>query len=223
MTQMLIRNAERSRPIAEPLQTRAILSVVRARTGFTLLEIMVALVLTTIVVVVAYAMAQASFDARISLSTHLRQVESARALRELLRDALRNARAPQRPGDPGVVLTGNRLSFVAAGGAAPLDPDYDWQISITPSSRGLQFVAVPLGHAPATQVAFIVPDVTRWDVRMLDPQGSAWLADWSEPKVMPRAVEISFWNGAHTAIAPLHLVLWTGSLAAAGRDSIPWQ
>jgi prepilin-type N-terminal cleavage/methylation domain-containing protein len=193
---------------------------VRAKTGFTLLEIMVALVLTSIVVMVGYAMAQASFDARTSLATHLRQVESARALRELLRDALRNARAPQRPGDPGVVLSGNRLSFVAAGGAAPLDPDYDWQITIAPSGRGLQFVAIPLGHAPATQVAFTVPGVTRWSVQLLSPQGADWLSDWSEPKLMPRAVMISFWNGARPAIAPLHLVLWTSALT---RDSVPWS
>jgi prepilin-type N-terminal cleavage/methylation domain-containing protein len=193
---------------------------VRAKSGFTLLEIMVAIVLTSIVVLVAYAMAQATFDARATLATHLRQTESARALRELLRDALRNARAPQRPGDPGVTLSQNNLSFVAAGGAAPLDPDYDWQITLSPTPRGLQFTAVPLGHAPATQVSFLVPDVTRWDVRLLAPQGADWLADWSEPKVMPRAVTISFWNGTRTAIAPLHLVLWTGALA---KDSIPWS
>jgi prepilin-type N-terminal cleavage/methylation domain-containing protein len=179
--------------------------------GFTLLEIMVAIMLTSIVVMVAYAMAQATFDARARLGSRLHQIESARALRELLRDALRNARAPQRPGDPGMSLSNGRLSFVAAGGAAPLDPDYDWLFTITPGPRGLDVVAAPIGHAPQMQVAFRVSDVTRWDVQMLAPQGSQWLTEWTEPKVMPRAVTIAFWNGSEPASAPLHLVLWTGT------------
>jgi len=190
--------------------------------GFTLLEIMVALVLTSIVVMVAYAMAQATFDARARLGSRLHQIESARALRELLRDALRNARAPQRPGEPGMSLSNDRLSFVAAGGAAPLDPDYDWLITVTPGPRGLEFVAVPLGHAPPAQVSFRVPDVTRWTVRLLAPQGSQWQSEWTEPKLMPRAVAVAFWNGSEPASAPLHLVLWTSSLPAA-HDSLPWS
>jgi prepilin-type N-terminal cleavage/methylation domain-containing protein len=191
------------------------------RRGFTLIEIMVALVLTSIVVMVAYAMAQATFDARARVGARLHQIESAHALRELLRDALRNARAPQHPGDPGMSLSNGRLSFVAAGGAAPLDPDYDWLVTITPSARGLEVVAVPLGHAPATQVSFRVSDVTRWDVQLLAPQGSHWLNAWSEPKLMPRAVAIAFWNGDTPASAPLHLVLWTSNLPA--HDSLSWS
>ncbi len=87
----------------------------RARpVGFTLLEVMVAFMLTGLVVVVAYAAAQAGIDARTRVTTGLHAVQSSRAAREMLRDALHNARAPQDSGDPrgGFALVNNTLSFV---------------------------------------------------------------------------------------------------------------
>lgn len=192
------------------------------RGGFTLLEVMVAIVLTSIVVAIAYAMAQAGIDARTRLTVRLRRVQSARAAREILRDALRNARAAQRAGDPrgGVVLSNDTLSFVAAGGATPLDPDYDWMFTIAPGRGGLHVTAVAVGHAPPAQVAFSVPEVTRWDVWMLAPDGRTWRTTWGEPTLMPRAVVIAFWNGDRLSGSPLHVVLWPGS-APAVADSLP--
>lgn len=186
------------------------------RSGFTLLEVMVAVVLTTIVVMAAYAMAQAGFDARARLTTHLRTVQSARAAREILRDALRNARAPDHPGDPtgGVTLSNGTLSFVSAGGATPLDPDYDWRFTIAPTRSGLAVSAVAIGHAQPARVSFVVPDVTRWDVRLLSPDGQTWRADWTDPTLMPRAIVIGFWNGDHLSGLPMHLVLWPSSTPA---------
>ena len=73
---------------------------------------MVAIVLTTLVVLLAYSAAQVSYDAHARLSADLRALQQGRALRELLQDALRSARAPQRPGDPLFTLHAGRLSFV---------------------------------------------------------------------------------------------------------------
>ena len=56
--------------------------------GFTLLEVMVAIVLTGLVVLLAYGAAQVSYDAHARLSAELRALQQARALRELLQDAL---------------------------------------------------------------------------------------------------------------------------------------
>ena len=111
------------------------------RSGFTLLEVMVAIVLTSLVVLLAYAAAQVSFDARARLGANLRTLQGARAVRALLQDALRNARTPQRQGDAGFTLKDGRLSFVAAGGAPPLDPDYDWLVTLQPRSGGLDLSA----------------------------------------------------------------------------------
>lgn len=175
--------------------------------GFTLLEVMVAIVLTSLVVLLAYGAAQVSYDARARLSAELRAVQGARAMRELLQDALRNARGPQRLGDPGFTLRAGRLSFVAAGGAPPFDPEFDWLITIEPRSDGLELVAMPVGRAPPAHVAFRVPGVTRWDVRVLPPAGSQWLEAWPWSGVMPRAVAIALWRDSVTVGLPLQMAL----------------
>jgi prepilin-type N-terminal cleavage/methylation domain-containing protein len=181
------------------------------RPGFTLLEIMVGLVITSIVVLLAYGVAQVGYDARARLVDHLRDVESARAMRTLLGDALRNVRTPERPDDPGFVLANGGLSFVAAGGAPPLDADYDWLIHVGPGAHGLELVATPLGHATAAQVTFRAPDITRWDVRVLDADGAQWIQDWSTQRITPRAITIAFWHNSVTAGLPLEVVLWPGT------------
>jgi prepilin-type N-terminal cleavage/methylation domain-containing protein len=205
-----------------PVRIVAALSAPKRREGFTLLEVMVAIVLTSIVVAVAYAMAQAGIDARTRLTDHLRTTQSARAAREILRDALRNARAAQTAGDPrgGIVLSNDTLSFVAAGGAAPLDPDYDWRFTIAPGRNGLTVAATALGHAQPATVAFRIPEVTRWTVWLLAPDGHTWRTGWTEPVLMPRAVVVGLWNGNHLSGLPLHVSLWPGATPVTA-DSLP--
>src|SRR2546427_12079374 len=109
---------------------------------------MVAIVLTSLVVLLAYAAAQVSFDARARLGANLRTLQGARAVRALLQDALRNARTPQRQGDAGFTLKDGRLSFVAAGGAPPPRPGYDLLGALPPRAGGLDPSGGPLRHAP---------------------------------------------------------------------------
>jgi prepilin-type N-terminal cleavage/methylation domain-containing protein len=182
-----------------------------ARAGFTLLEVMLALVLTGLVVLVAYAAAQVSFEARARLTSTLHEDDRLRAIRVLLRDALRNARAPQRASAPGFTLANGRLSFVASGGAAPLDPDYDWLITAQAGAQGLEVDAVPLGHARSARITFRAPSVTRWQVHVLALDDSAWQDDWSAPTVLPRAASLVFWQGTTPVGQPMDVVLWSGN------------
>src|SRR5438132_12518229 len=94
--------------------------------GFTLLEVMVAIVLTGLVVLLAYGAAQVSYDAHARLRADVDALLEAQALRGLLQDALPSARVPQRPGDPRFTLHTCRLSFVTAGVVPPLDPVFHW-------------------------------------------------------------------------------------------------
>src|SRR2546427_10980173 len=110
--------------VASPGRLAELSAGMRRTSGFTLLEVMVAIVLTSLVVLLAYGAAQVSYDAQARLGADLRALQQARALRELLQDALRSARAPQRPGDPLFTLHAGRLSFMTPGGGPPLDPDY---------------------------------------------------------------------------------------------------
>src|SRR5438128_4553107 len=139
---------------------------------------MLAIMLTGLVVLLAYGAAQVSYDAHARLSADLRALQQARALRELLQDALRSARAPQRPGDSPFTLHAGRLSFVTAGGGPPLDPDYDWLLTIGPNADGLELSATPVGRVPAAVLTIRVPEVTRWDVRALAPSPPHWLEAW---------------------------------------------
>ena len=185
--------------------------------GFTLLEVMLAIVLTGLVVLLAYGAAQVSYDAQARLRANIGALQEARALRELLQDALRSARAPQRPGDPRFTLHAGRLSFVTAGGGPPIDPDYDWLVTIEPGADGLEFSATPVGRAPATVVTFRVPGVTRWDVRALAPSQLQWLEEWPQTTLLPRAVAITMWHDSTQLGLPLQArLLARAPLATAG-------
>src|SRR3989449_8192952 len=149
---------------------------------------MLALVPPSLIVLLAYGAAQVSYDAHARLTADLRAWQQARALRELLRDELRSARAPQRPGDPLFTLHAGRLSFVTAGGGPPLDPDYDWLLTIGAGSGGLELSAIPVRRPAAAVVAIRFPTGTRWDVQARAAGAAPWLEGWPATSVMPRAV-----------------------------------
>jgi prepilin-type N-terminal cleavage/methylation domain-containing protein len=181
--------------------------------GFTLLEVMVAIVLTSLIVLLAYSAAQVSYDAHARLSAELRALQQADALRELLQDALRGARVPQRPDDLRFELRAGRLSFVTAGGGPPLDPDYDWLVTVEPNADagGLELSATPVGRAPAVVVTIRVPDVTRWDVRALAPSRPQWLEEWPRTTLLPRAVAITMWHDSTPLGLPLQVRVLAGA------------
>ena len=114
------------------------------------------------------------------------------------------------------------MSFVAAGGGPPLDSDYDWLVTIGPSSDGLALQATPVGRAPPAQVVVRLSGVTRWEVRVLAPRGSQWLEEWPKTTVMPRAVAIRFWHDSEPIGLPLHVVRSLAQpIAASGEDAAP--
>lgn len=183
--------------------------------GFTLIEVMVAIVLMSVVALTAYGAARVSFDAHARLGGALRTQQRVRATRELLQDVLRNARMPQRSEDTTFALHGEHLSFVAAGAGPPFDPDYDWRITIGPDSGGLELVAVPLGRGPPTEVRLHLPDVTRWEVQVLASDEPTWLrvwpaAAWPAATSVPRAVAITLWDRSGSVDVPLEVALVSG-------------
>lgn len=172
------------------------------RSGFTLLEVMVAIVITSVVALLAVAAAQVSVESQERLDASLRGVRSDRAMRQMLLDLLHNVRPPRRAGDTSLVLKGDTLWLVAAG-AAPLDPDYDWLVKLHLGPAGLEVAAASLGRSPSARIAFRVPRVTRWEVSLLPPGGSEWQREWSQAAVLPRGVTISFWHDSVPLGSPL--------------------
>lgn len=174
--------------------------------GFTLLEILVAVVLTSLIALIAYSVLQVSLGARDRLTLALNSAQRSRATREVLVDALRNLRTPQRRGDTTFVLGGDTLTFVSAGGGAPLDAECDWRVTIAPANGGLRFYATPVGRAPVVAVSFLLPGVTRMDVRVLAPTGNDWLDTWAPTMITPRAVAITLWDHSRVIDPPVRVV-----------------
>jgi prepilin-type N-terminal cleavage/methylation domain-containing protein len=175
-------------------------------TGYTLLEILVAVVLTSLVALIAYGALHMSLGARERLGVAMADEQRSRVTRELLADVLRNMRTPQRQGDTTFTLGGDTLMVVAAGGGPPLDADCDWRVTITPDAGGLRFIATPVGRAPMAEVVFRLPGVTRMDVRVLAPTGSEWLDTWPASMVVPRAIAITFYNHGKRLDPPVRVV-----------------
>jgi hypothetical protein len=180
---------------------------------------MVALMLTGLVALVAYAAAHLSLETRARLDEDLARVQRTRILREVLQDALRNARPPQRLGDTTFGLADGRLMFIAAGAGPPFDPDYDWRITVEADSGGLELVGLPVGRAPAARVALRVRGVTRCDVQVLPPDGSDWVSEWPPTAAMPRAIAVTLLHQDTPVGPPLEVTL-TPRYTAEGEDAI---
>src|SRR5438128_10913997 len=83
--------------VAAPGRLAELSAGMRRTSGFTLLEVMVAIVLTSLVVLLAYGAAQVSYDAQARLGAERQGLQRARALGEPLPDAAHTAPPPQPP------------------------------------------------------------------------------------------------------------------------------
>ena len=187
--------------------------------GFTLLEVMIALVLTSIVALMAFGAARVTAESHAIIVNRLAVVRSDRAARQTLLDLLHNARPPRARTDTSFALSGDTLRFTAAG-ASPLDPEYDWLVSIEPGDSGLSLVARSMGRGPAASTVLRLPRITRWEVRVLPPRGNEWKNVWTPAPVMPEAVAITLWEGDSVAGPPLTVRLSDASSAPAEADFI---
>ena len=193
----------------------------RPAAGFTLLELMIAVALAGVVALLVYGAAQAGLDTEGRLAVNRRRLQSARTMRTLLQDALRNARPAVRPGPPAFTLEprlsalgepADRLSFVAAGGLPPLTSDADWLVTVEPTPAGLSLTAKPLGVRAPTPVAALLPGITGLKIRVQAPGTvSRWTDSWAFLYIMPRAVELTYWTDSGPADLPLRVLLPLGA------------
>ena len=194
-----------------------------ARFGFTLLELLVALVLAGVVALLVYGAAAAGTDTAARLRAERRSVQAVRAFRATLEDALRNARPARQRGDTTFRLEArgdpqgrpyDRLSFVTAGALPPLTADADWAVTLEPTPEGLQLVAVPIGLAAPTPVVLRLPQFRGGlDIRVLTMgQVPEWSKRWIFPTLVPRAIALTFWTDSGPAGAPWHLTLPLGGV-----------
>ena len=193
----------------------------RGGRGFTLLELLVALVLAGVVALLVYGAADAGRETHARLVARRRALQIDRAFRATVEDALRNARPTRTYGDTAFWIEArrdgrgrpiDRVWFVTAGGLPPLTADADWEVSLEPGSQGLELVATPVGMAQPLRVVTRYPGVTGLAVRVLGfGSPPEWTDRWIFPSFVPRAIELTYWGERGPVGDPVRLALPLGS------------
>ncbi|MBC7895495.1 MAG: type II secretion system protein [Cytophagaceae bacterium] len=174
--------------------------------GFTLIEVVIALVITGLVVTLAYAAVQGGLDTRDRLARQREQREALITVRAMIRDALRHA-LPGVPGGPEVFSLVNRVTtrgvstdsvtFLTRGVSPPYGTSAAWRVTVNVDTAGLHFVAAPGSGAGGEMVMAVVPGVTGLDVQATGRgMVSSWRSDWSDPSVAPQGATFSFSDAA---------------------------
>lgn len=188
------------------------------RRAFTLVEVMIALVVTGLVVTLAYATTQAGFDVEARLDRHRDAGERDVALRAILTDALRHQVDGTRGGDEVFAIadraaangaSADSLQLTTRGMVAPLGASAQWSVSLWLSGDTLQLEGRPLDAASdAVPVTARLTGVQQFDVQALGRGlAAAWRGDWPEPDVAPDAIALSVRRAER---APLSIVVRRG-------------
>jgi prepilin-type N-terminal cleavage/methylation domain-containing protein len=182
------------------------------RRAFTLIEIMVALVVTSLVVSLAYAATQAGFDTEERLTRARDGAESEAVARTLIADALRHAVPGIRGGTPVFTIsdvrdagggTSHGLRFVTRGLVPPLGTSAPWEMTLWPGPEGLTVRARPLEGSESSGISALLPNVKRIGVRVRSRDHRAgWLGAWTDIDVSPTAVSIAFLDAAGRPLGP---------------------
>ena len=203
------------------------------RRGLTLLELLVALVLTSIVALLVYGSATAGTEAQRRLRENEHALQRARALRATLQDALRNVRPITKEGETTLVVVRgvdargrprDRLSFITAGGLPPLTGS-DWLVTLRPTPQGLQLVASALDVRAPARVLGPIPGVTGLRVRLVRTDSDTASVRIAPPQsetgesglnpdqtALPRAVEITYWSDSGAVGSPLRMAIPMGAM-----------
>ena len=169
------------------------------RHGFTLLEVVVALVITGMVALVAYAALDGGIATRGRIDGPLRTRADGLAARAMLDDALRHI---VEHGDGEALVAdagsgGDVLTFYSRGVAEPFGASSLWRVQV----HGATIAAAPIDHV-APLLASELPGVQAIRVSTLAPDG--WHAGPVARGQSPQAMRVEFVPVAgQPAMAPL--------------------
>lgn len=167
------------------------------RTGFTLLEVMVALVVTSVVVALAYMTAQAGLDTGDRLTSYRERDQRAQLLRATVRDAVRHAVRGVRGGAPVFALVsredgGDSLAFETRGMESPFGASDVWRVSLWSDETGVHLWGAPAGDPPRRVIEMRVPSMRSLVVETLRPGPAAqWSHEWEDASITPEAVALT--------------------------------
>lgn len=169
------------------------------RSGFTLVEILVAVVVASLVATMAYGTSQAGFDTESRLDAHRTGMEREAALRVLVADALRHALQGARGGEPVFDLAdrlaadgspADSLRFATRGVVPPLGASASWDVSLWVQDGALRLAATPReAEERSPTVTARLDGVRGLDVQVLGRgPGAAWQQAWPERDLAPDAL-----------------------------------
>lgn len=175
------------------------------RNGFTLLELLVAIVVTGVVALLVYGIVGVALDTESRVTAQREVLQREIAFRAVLAEALRTVRqADLAQPETFVLEDGNvasgpprdRLSFVTAGGIPPLTADADWNVTVEATDDGLTLAAYPQGLAAPPLTVFLLPGVTGLDAEIVvpgrvQPRLPGAMAPLPAP---PALVSLVFWD-----------------------------
>jgi prepilin-type N-terminal cleavage/methylation domain-containing protein len=182
---------------------------VTARRGFTLLEVLVALVVSALVITLAYGAAQAGFDTEARLRERAAAAEARTAWRALLGDALRHVErgvaeddvvfdlAPAREG-----RGSDTLRLATRGIVPPLGTGDRWAVTLAPTRDGVLLSAAPAEGAAGVPVTVRVREARGLRVLVLPHAGGAWTREWTRGAAAPAAVSVQLVDSVGRAVEP---------------------
>lgn len=178
------------------------------RKAFTLIEIMVALVVTGLVVSIAYASVQAGFETSDRLTAAQSGEEREIVARVMLSRAVRHAVPGALGGRPVFVLRngplGDELAFRTRGVGEPNGASEIWDVELISDVNGVRFHGRAAGDS-SRAFSTVLPRVQRIDVRVRGRDfRDGWFEEWPFVDRSPVAVMIAFLDANNRAIgAPL--------------------
>ena len=193
----------------------------KRRGGFTLLELLVALTLTGVVALLVYGVAAVALDTEERLEAQQLASRSERAWHAVVEDALRNVRANSDYPRATLALEQHfdamgrpqdRLEFITAGWTPPLTGDSDWSVRIESAGGHLVLTATPIGLNTPTPRVVEWPAATGLDVAAFGGlQQPTWVETWADRRILPLALELTYWTDAGSPGAPVVITLPAGS------------
>jgi prepilin-type N-terminal cleavage/methylation domain-containing protein len=181
------------------------------RRGFTLLELMIALVIGSTVVLLAYATLRGGMDTAARVTRVRDDEETVTILRAMLGDAIRHAITGE--GTDGA--TGLRLDRGADGRVERLrlttrgiEPPYGatgaWALVLHHDRASVLLDADPLTGTRGAALRLRATALRGFGVRFLAPAETRWRDRWDDTTRLPAAVEIAFLStGQRQSGAPL--------------------
>lgn len=179
------------------------------RSGFTLIEVTTAIVITGVVALLAYGSVTAGLDSGARVESHRTGIEAMALIRSVSIDALRHPASSPNAAIPSfsVTRTGagtlneDRLQFVSRGVSPPHGAGALWNVVLEPTANGVRFAAEPLEPTPELAMESLVPGIRGIRVRsMITRSNAEWSAGWDSRGSAPYAVEIRFYDATNREV-----------------------